>query len=227
MHQSQDEPAAFPAQAASFALRGPVGALEVASDVPAAGHAVAGSAIVCHPHPQHGGSMTNKVVTMVERTLRELGLRTVRFNFRGIGASAGTFDDARGELDDLLAVAAWLQRVRPADALWLAGFSFGSFVAAKAERHLPLQQLILIAPPVDKYPFAALPNPRCPWLVVQPEDDDVVSAEAVFGWVAQLPDPPALVRLPGTGHYFHRKLMDLRGAIKHAVKGNLPPPATD
>jgi hypothetical protein len=226
MTEPQPTPAAFPAHAASFLLEGPAGALEVATDVAAPSHALAGTAIVCHPHPQHGGTMQNKVVTMLERSLRELGLDTVRFNFRGVGASAGRFDDARGELDDLLAVAGWVQRVRPHAALWLAGFSFGAFVAAKAERHLTLQQLILIAPPVDKYAFAALPNPRCPWLVVQPEEDDVVSAASVFAWVASLRDPPALVRMPATGHYFHRKLMDLRGAIKHAVKANLPPPAT-
>ena len=117
---------------------------------------------------------------------------------------------------------AHLQAERPA----LAGFSFGSFVAAKAVRHVPAKQLITIAPPVGKYPFDALPYPNCPWLIVQGEDDDVVSAPAVFDWVAGMPEPPTLVRMPDTGHFFHRRLMDLRGAIKNAVKHNLPPAVT-
>ena len=216
-------PDAFPAAAAEFMLAGPAGRLEVATDVPEPGCARAGVAILCHPHPLGGGTLRNKVVTMLDRSLRELGLATVRFNFRGVGESEGSFDEGNGEMADLLAVAEWVQRVRPGDALWLAGFSFGAYVAAKAARHLPVKQLILVAPPVQKYPIAALPHPPCPWLVVQGEDDDVVDPQAVFDWVAETRDPPLLVRMPQTGHFFHRKLMDLRGAVKNAVKGNLPP----
>jgi alpha/beta superfamily hydrolase len=179
--------------------------------------------VVCHPHPLHGGTMHNKVVTMTERSLRELGLRTVRFNFRGVGASEGTHDDGNGELADLLAVAEWAQQASPGHVLWLAGFSFGAFIATKGARHLPVKQLITIAPPVNKYAFAALPQPDCPWLVIQGEDDDVVLAQDVVNWVDSMQDKPALVRMPAAGHFFHRKLMDLRGAIKNAVKGNLPP----
>jgi hypothetical protein len=223
MSMPQNHPSAFPTQSAALTLFGPAGRIEALCDLPEAAHARAGTAIICHPHPLHGGTMHNKVVTMVERTLRELGLNTLRFNFRGVGASEGVFDDGNGELHDLLAVLEWLRAVRPHDELWLAGFSFGSFVAAKAVRHAPIKQLITIAPPVGKYPFDALPNPACPWLIVQGEDDDVVSAPAVFDWVAGMADPPTLVRMPDTGHFFHRRLMDLRGAIKNAVKHNLPP----
>jgi len=218
------EPAAFPAQATTFLLPGPAGAIEVAVDVPAPADAVMGTAVVCHPHPLHGGTMDNKVVTITERALRELGLRTVRFNFRGIGASAGVHDDGNGEMEDLIALCAWIARVRPGDALWLAGFSFGSWVAARAARHLPkLDQLVLIAPPVAKYPYAALPPPNAPWLVVQGEDDDVAPPQPVVEWVRSQKDPPQLVLMPDAGHFFHRKLMDLRGAIKNAVRPNLPP----
>ena len=223
MTSAVKSPEAFPAASAELVLAGPAGRLEAATEPAAPEHARAGIAIVCHPHPLHGGTLRNKVVTMLERSLRELGLATVRFNFRGVGASDGSFDEGDGEMQDLLAVAEWVQRVRPGDALWLAGFSFGSWVAAKAARHLPVKQLILVAPPVQKYPIAALPHPPCPWLVVQGEDDEVVDPQAVFDWVAQTRDPPALVRMPQTGHFFHRKLMDLRGAVKNAVKGNLPP----
>jgi alpha/beta superfamily hydrolase len=204
-------------------LSGPAGALEAAVDVPEAAEARAGVAIICHPHPQHGGSMHNKVVTMLERSLRELGLATMVFNFRGVGASQGTFDDGRGETDDLLAVAGWVQRTRPLDALWLAGFSFGSYVAARAAAQLPARQMISVAPPVSRWDFTHLASPLCPWLVIQGEADEVVDPAAVYAWVAAQADSPTLVRMPETGHFFHRRLMDLRGAIKNGVRNNLPP----
>lgn len=217
-------PAQF-GDAPSLFLPGPSGALEAATALPTPGHARRGTAIICHPHSQHGGTMHNKVVTIVERALRELGFATVVFNFRGVGASAGSYDDGRGETDDLLAVAHWVQRVRPDDALWLAGFSFGSYVAARAAAQLPVRQLISIAPPVSRWEFGALPPPPCPWLVIQGESDEVVDPAAVYDFVAAQKNPPTLVRMPETGHFFHRRLMDLRGAIKNAVRANLPPPA--
>lgn len=204
-------------------LDGPAGRLEAATALPAPADARRGSAIICHPHSQHGGTMHNKVVTIVERALRESGLATVTFNFRGVGESDGAYDDGVGETDDLLAVAAWLQRTRPGDVLWLAGFSFGSYVAARAAAQLPVRQLISIAPPVGRWDFAGLPPPPCPWLVVQGEADDVVDPEAVYEFVAGRDPPPTLVRLPDTGHFFHRRLMDLRGVIKNGVRANLPP----
>jgi alpha/beta superfamily hydrolase len=209
----------------SLLLPGPAGALEAATALPERAAARRGSAIICHPHSQHGGSMHNQVVTIIERSLRELGLATVTFNFRGVGASTGTYDDGRGETDDLVAVAAWLRRVRPHDALWLAGFSFGSYVAARAVSQLPAQQLISIAPPVNRWDFASLAPPACPWLIVQGDADDVVDASAVADFVAGQKNPPTLVRMPDTGHFFHRRLMDLRGVIKNGVRANLPPAA--
>ena len=132
-----DSPTVFPEAQAELRLAGPAGAIEAAIDRPDPQHARAGTVIVCHPHPLHGGSMHNKVVVMVERSLRELGLNTLRFNFRGVGASEGEYDDGRGETLDLLAVAEWVARTRPGDALWLAGFSFGSYVALLAAQGLP------------------------------------------------------------------------------------------
>lgn len=222
--ESNLAPSDFPSTAAMLSLPGPAGTLEAAVAVPAASSARAGSAIICHPHPLHGGNMHNKVVTMIERSLRELGLATIVFNFRGVGASTGTYDDGRGESEDLLAVAAWLQRVRPNDALWLAGFSFGSYVTARAAPQLQVRQMISVAPPIGRWDFASLPSPLCPWLVIQGESDDVVDPEAVYAWVDAQPEPPTLVRMQDTGHFFHRRLMDLRGAIKNGVRNNLPPP---
>ncbi len=217
---------AFPDTQAELLLPGPAGQLELAIDHPKPGEERAGVAIICHPHPVHGGSMHNKVVTMVERALNELGLATVRFNFRGTGQSEGEYDEGRGETLDLLAVAEWVQRQRPNDALWLAGFSFGSYVALLAARHLQVKQMISVAPPAGRWDFSAVLVPTCPWLVVQGEDDDVVDPQAVFDWIEAMDEPPTLVRMPETGHFFHRRLMDLRGAIKNGVRANLPPART-
>jgi uncharacterized protein len=213
----------FPEASTELILRGPAGDIEAAVDLPQPQDERAGTAVICHPHPMQGGTMHNKVVVMVERSLRELGLRTVRFNFRGVGASAGEYDEGRGETLDLLAVAEWVQRVRPNDALWLAGFSFGSYVALLAARHLPVKQMISVAPPVGRWDFSAAIAPPCPWLIVQGEDDDVVEPQKVFDWVDSMGDKPTLVRMPETGHFFHRRLMDLRGAVKNGVRQNLPP----
>lgn len=216
-------PAAFPSEAATLRLVGPAGILEALVDLPAPKDARPAVAVICHPHPGHGGSMHNKVVTIIERALRELGVATVRFNFRGVGESQGSFDEGRGETLDLLAVAEWVQRVRPEAELWLAGFSFGAYVALLGARHLPVRQMVSIAPPAGRWDFSAVLAPACPWLVVQGEDDDVVDPVAVKRWAESLPDKPNLVMMPETGHFFHRRLMDLRGAIKSGVRKQLPP----
>lgn len=220
-------PTEFPREAAEFALPGPAGQLEIATGVPEAASARAGAAIICHPHPQHGGSLRNKVVTMLERSLRESGLATVRFNFRGVGDSEGQYDEGDGESGDLTAVAKWLRRVRPNDALWLAGFSFGAYVALRSARSLAADALITIAPPVGRWDFAGVAMPECPWLVVQGEDDEIVDPQAVFDWIETLDPQPLLVRMPETAHFFHRRLMDLRGAVKNAIRAWLPPLRVD
>lgn len=213
---------AFPREATTLLLDGPAGVLEVAVD-PAEANPVGVVAIVCHPLPTEGGTMHNKVVTMAARALRELGIDTVRFNFRGTGASAGTFDHGDGESDDLRAVAAWVRATRPDAALWLAGFSFGSYVALRAAPSLQPALMLSIAPPVGRsWDFAAITPPNCPWLVIQGEADEIVDPQAVFAWIAELPEPPELIRMPDTSHFFHRKLMDLRGAIQHGVRPFLP-----
>ena len=220
---STTAPVEFPTAPANLILPGPAGSLEAATNVAEPGAARAGVAVICHPHPLQGGTMHNKVVTTLERSLRELGLATVVFNFRGTGASQGAFDDGIGETEDLIAVAHWAQHVRPRDALWLAGFSFGSYVAARAASQLPVRQMISVAPPVGRWDFSHLASPLCPWLVVQGEADEIVDAQAVYAWVAAQPEPPTLVRMPETSHFFHRRLLDLRGVIKNGVRSNLPP----
>lgn len=214
----------FPDRAGPVTLDGPAGPLEAAIDLPEPAAARPGVAIVCHPHSLQGGTMHNKVVTTVTKALVESGLAVVRFNFRGVGASAGVFDEGTGESDDLAAVAAWVRHTRPGDAFWLAGFSFGSYVALRMAKALNAAQLIQIAPPVGRWEFGSITLPDCPWLIVQGEADEIVDPAAVFAWIATLPRPPQLVRMPDTGHFFHRRLVDLRGAVRNGVRANLPPP---
>jgi alpha/beta superfamily hydrolase len=218
------DPASFPEVAASFMLDGPAGKLEAISDRADPACARRAVAVICHPLTPEGGTMHNKVVTMAERALRESGVDTLRFNFRGAGNSQGVYDKGIGESDDLAAVVAWVRHVRPHDALWLAGFSFGSYVTIRNAVPLRADALISIAPPVGRWEFERVALPTCPWLIVQGEADEVVEPQAVFDWVATLEYQPELVRMPDTSHFFHRRLMDLRGAIKHAVRGWLPPP---
>ncbi|QKK03624.1 MAG: alpha/beta fold hydrolase [Pseudomonadota bacterium] len=218
----QLDPGQFPDESTEIFISGPAGRLECLVDGPEANAERPATAVLCHPHPQHGGTLRNKVVTIMERSLRELGLRTVRFNFRGVGDSEGTFDDGNGEIEDLRAIVDWVRQVRPDDDLWLGGFSFGAYIALKAAQDLPIRQLITIAPPVERYGFDQLQPPNCPWLVVQGDEDEVVSPEAVLAWAETLGQDADLVVMEGTGHFFHRRLMDLRGLIKNHVQPNLP-----
>jgi len=220
--ESADHSKSFPAEREEFHLRGPAGVLECIADAPDPEQELAATIIICHPHPEHGGTMHNKVVTILERSMRELGLRTVLFNFRGVGDSEGSFDDGYGETDDLFSVIEWVRRARPDDELWLGGFSFGSFVALRAAQNISLGQLISIAPPVDRYGFSELEHPGCPWLVVQGDEDEIVSFDAVHLWTESLKPPPDFIAMEQTGHFFHRRLMDLRGLLKNGVRDNLP-----
>ncbi len=213
---------------ASITLAGPAGAIEAIveapePDVPARPLVT----IVCHPLPTEGGTMHNKVVTMTARAMHQSGASTVRFNFRGAGASEGSFDDGNGEADDLRAVVAWVREQRPDAQVWLAGFSFGAYVAYRTAAELKPGMLIMIAPPAGRgYDFDSIAPFDGPWLVVQGEADEVVDPNAVYAWVDGLKQPPELVRIPDTNHFFHRRLMDLRGAVKNGVRAYLPAATT-
>ena len=142
-------------------LAGPAGTLEAAYEVPA-GFDGQHVALVCHPHPLFGGTMDNKVVVIAARALQERGYATLRFNFRGVGQSAGSGDLGRGEAADAMAAAAALQARWPAAQLLIAGFSFGAYVATQLATQLPVRQLITIAPPVQRFDFSTLAVPQCP-----------------------------------------------------------------
>lgn len=177
--------------------------------------------VVCHPHPLFGGTLTNKVVHTVGRAFVAQGAPTLRFNFRGVGASAGSYDEGRGETDDLLAVVAWLRERFPGLPLWLGGFSFGSFVALRGQAAAGAARLVTIAPPVGRWDFSAIAAPACPWLVVQGDQDDLVDHAAVERWLASLapPGPPRLVLLPGAEHFFHGRLHEVKDAVTSFLAG--------
>lgn len=218
----------FPDTATTLTLPGPAGSLEVAVDPPDADVAPRPLvAVVCHPLPTEGGTMHNKVVTMTARTLRELGAASVRFNFRGTGASTGSFDNGEGERADLKAVVDWVRAQRPGHQLCLAGFSFGAYVSLRSAATLAPDLLISIAPPAGRWDFDAIELPTCPWLVIQGEADEIVDPQAVYDFLDQRKARAELVRMPETGHFFHRRMMDLRGVIRHGVSDWLPPPAHD
>jgi alpha/beta superfamily hydrolase len=203
-------------RAERLSIEGPAGALEAVIEDPG----VPGDsyAVVCHPHPLYGGTMDNKVVTTVARALHETGIPTLRFNFRGVGASAGAFDRGEGETADADAVAQWGAEHWSGRTLVIAGFSFGGYVALRlAQQRLP-RHLITIAPAIQRFDAPAMEVPRCPWLVVQGDADDVVDPAAVIAWVNGLNPKPRLVVLPGVGHFFHGRLQMLREAVIDAIR---------
>lgn len=203
----------FPITETTFLLPGPAGLLELLTS-PAQAPEKNITVVICHPHPVFGGTMTNKVVTTLARTFKEMNMHTVRFNFRGVGKSEGSYAEGVGEVDDLLAVLQWVKQVRPEDDVWLAGFSFGAYIAACGVHRWPVKQLICVAPPIQHFKFKELYPFPCSWLVVQGEEDEVVSPNAVFDWLASLPKPPTLIRFSNTGHFFHSKLVELRELLK-------------
>ncbi len=206
----------FPSTESTLLLPGPAGEIEMLA-TPAQASSSNTTAIICHPHPLFGGTMNNKVVTTLARVCRDIGLRSVRFNFRGVGKSSGVHDEGRGEVDDLLAIVQWIQTVLPNDFIWLAGFSFGAYVATKAAMQFSPKQLVTIAPQVSRFKGDDLARVTCPWLLVQGEQDEVVSAEEVFAWIETLPHKPEVIRMPTAGHFFHGQLLELRMVLEERL----------
>ncbi len=196
-------------------IAGPAGNIEVALDLPVStpGSAPRGMALVCHPNPTQGGTMDNKVVQTVARAFLQLGYRSVRFNFRGIGQSEGVWDEGRGEVDDALAV---LQATREAGEPWvLAGFSFGGYVASRVMQRVSEvpQRLVLIGPATSRFDTAPVPPET---LVIHGEVDDVVPLSSVLDWARPQSLPVTVV--PGVGHFFHGQLP----LLKNLVVRNFP-----
>jgi len=196
--------------------------LEARVEEPEPGSRPAVVGVVCHPHPLYGGTMQNKVVHALGRAMQELGAPTVRFNFRGVGASAGAYDAGRGEVDDAVAVVDWARARWNCQALWLAGFSFGSAVALQAAAIVRPVALVTAAPPVGRLLAATTAHPRCRWLVVQGDQDELVDFATVQTWARGFEDPPEFAAMQGAEHFFHGRLGDLRGVTMRFLSEKMP-----
>jgi alpha/beta superfamily hydrolase len=195
-------------------LPGLAGDIEALTAYPPEFHDGQPIAIVCHPHSLHGGSMTNKVVHIIAKTLNELGVATLRFNFRGVGKSAGQFDQGRGEAEDLVALANWFRHKHAESPLWLAGFSFGAYVAARGQQQLTAERLLLVAPPVSMFDFDALGQIEAEnFLVIQGGKDEVIQPEAVANWVKGQETGPTFHWMTNADHFFHGRLTRLHDII--------------
>lgn len=200
-----------------FFLDGPAGKIEALLETPAGVAEPRAVAVVCHPHPQHQGTMLNKVAHTIARSFVQLGAPALRFNFRGVGRSEGEFADAVGEVDDALAALDWMHERWPGAALWLGGFSFGAQVSLGAVQARKVEWLVTVAPPVERMQLEGFEAPRCRWLLVQGGADEVVDPAGVAAWAKSVSPPPEFEWLPGVGHFFHGRLNELREIIlRHA-----------
>jgi alpha/beta superfamily hydrolase len=194
-------------------LAGPAGDIEARIETPQDLAEIRAFGVICHPHPLFGGTLDNKVVYTLARSFHDLAMPTIRFNFRGVGKSAGSFADGIGETEDALAVIAAGREKWPGAELWLAGFSFGGAVAIRAGSVAEPARLVLAAPAIKRVPLDDVLAPSCPWLIVQGDADELVNAAEVVEWTKPLANPPSIVLLPGVEHFFHGKLNELRDAV--------------
>ncbi len=197
-------------------IDGPVGRLEAILDRPGQG-AIEGCAVVCHPHPQHGGTMHNKVAHTLARAFVRSGFEVLRFNFRGTEGSEGEFDNGVGELDDALEALHWLSDRHPDLPIWLAGFSFGAAIAVKAAAAEHVDGLISVAPAISRFAAGLQSQPACPWLVIQGDEDELVDIDETLEWFNSLEPGPELLVMPGGEHFFHGRLTELREVIMEFI----------
>lgn len=202
----------FPTTTSILQLPAPAGELELTVEIP---QTIQSNiiAILCHPHPLFGGTMNNKVVTTLAKVFHELQLPNVRFNFRGVGNSTGEHDNGVGEIEDLKTVIQWVKQAQPDSRIWLAGFSFGSYVAAAVAAQGGIERLISIAPPATRWHFQDITQMPCPWLVVQGDKDEVIDADEVFTWFASSHPQAEVICMHDASHFFHGRLIELRALL--------------
>jgi uncharacterized protein len=199
-----------------FLINGPQGVVECARDLPTT--TALGTAIIAHPHPLFGGTMDNKVVQTLARACVQCGWAAVRFNFRGVGGSAGAYAEGVGEVDDMLAV---VEQAAPAGDLVLAGFSFGSAVASKVYDRVRSQRnvrkLVLVGTAASRFTVATIdPAEHDKVLVVHGEHDDTVPLAAVMDWARPMNLPVTVV--PAGGHFFHGQLPLLKNLVARHLR---------
>ncbi|MGQ0383814.1 MAG: alpha/beta hydrolase [Gammaproteobacteria bacterium] len=210
-----------PPAAERLTLPGGAGDIEALLESPAAARDGV-IAICCHPHPLYGGTMQNKVVHTLARAAQDAGVASLRFNFRGVGASGGRHDDAAGESEDAAAIAAWARRLRGYRTVWSLGFSFGAYVAFQLAGKDGAALLVTVAPPVRRFDFTRHAVPACPWLVVQGDRDELVNHESVLAWTRALSPPPEVQILAGAEHFFHGRLTEMRKGVGAWLAARLP-----
>ena len=198
---------------ATTLITGKAGDIEVLITLPEVITESTPVSIISHPHPLYGGSMTNKVVHILAKSFSELNAITVRFNFRGVGKSEGQYDEGIGEAEDLILIAKELKQWRLQAPVWLAGFSFGAYVTARAQASIQPEKLLLVAPPVSMYPFDELEDIKIPWVVIQGGQDEVIDASAVKSWVSLRPNQPEFIWMEDACHFFHGKLNEVKESL--------------
>jgi hypothetical protein len=197
-------------------IDGPAGRLEALLESPQEGQA-AGVAVICHPHPEHGGTMQNKVAHTLARSFVAKGFCALRFNFRGVGQSDGVFDEGEGEFEDAMTAVQAMKDRSGGSPLWLAGFSFGAAIAIRAAGETGANGLVSVAPAISRVSRQARTQPDCPWLIIQGDQDDLVAVGDTIAWVNDLEPGPELKIFPATDHFFHGKLVELRKAVEEFI----------
>jgi alpha/beta superfamily hydrolase len=187
-------------------IAGPAGALEIAFNMPES--APHGIALIAHPHPLQGGTLDNKVAQTLAKAFAALGYAALRFNFRGAGQSAGTFDEGIGETDDALAALAHARDELGALPVALSGFSFGSYVQTRVARVVAAERMVLVGPAVNRFPLEKVADDT---IVIHGEEDDVVPLADVFAWAR--PQQLPVIVFPGCGHFFHGRLPQLQRTV--------------
>jgi hypothetical protein len=202
-----------------FLIDGPVGQLEALLELPKSGEPT-GMAVICHPHPVHGGTMGNKVVHTLSRAFSLQQFASLRFNFRGVGKSAGTFDEGIGEIQDTLAALEWLKENLSAGPMWLAGFSFGGAMAIQTAVTSSASGLVSVAPATSRFANDLDRQPECPWLIVQGDRDELVDINETIDYVNSLNPGPQLAIFPQGEHFFHGRLIELRDTVEDFIRSH-------
>ena len=193
-------------------LNGPCGQLQAGFT---SGERADVAMLVCHPHPLHQGTMFNKVVTTAVKAACNQQISTLRFNYRGVGSSEGSYGNVKGESRDALSAAQWLLRTTNCQHLWLVGFSFGAAVSYQIQPHIPCCGTVLICPSVERMAFSE-PN-NAPLHVIQAENDEIVSPQAVTSWCKQQANVNIQL-VPEASHFFHGKLPELKNCLTQILE---------
>jgi len=197
-------------------IPGPTGSLEARLDLPSG---PARAVAVCgHPHPLHGGTMHTKALYQTAKALTRVGVAALRFNFRGVGMSTGTFDAGPGEQDDFRAAMRFAEGRFPGLPIWAAGMSFGSWIAASVAAVDPrITAVVLVAPPVDRYDYSALATAGKPVFIVHGEDDELIPVKDVRKFYASLSEPKELATIEHANHLFEGKTALVGDAVEGLV----------